>query len=564
MAGTDVTELHRRYSMLRTESNSWWQMYLDLCLFMMPYNYRLFVTDRNKGFEKDYRIYNNKATIAIKRAASGMKSGLTPPTRPWFALTTADEDLAKFKPVKEWLDKVSKLIFKVLASGNAYNAVDSMYEELLTFGTAASIMQDDFEDVIYLHYMTAGEYFIAQDHKRRVDTIYRYYQMTVAQVVKNFGINKVSDRTKKLHDKGMLDSWIDVMHSIEPREDREPGVLGSHNHAWRSCYWEHGLQQGESTLLSDKGYRRFPGIVSRWDVLGGDVYGHSAAMYALSDAKSLQGYEFGLNKAFDIQANPALLVDTTFVDRESNLHPGGVTYFSSQDTPGPMVRSVYENVRLDPKGWMEMQQRCEERIEKALYNDVFFMLASLNDSGMTATEVNRRWEEKLMMLGPVVDRQKTELCKPLVEGVFFRLAETNSLPPAPREMQGHQLDLKYSSTLMQALQQSGIASLDAFVTRVGEIAKIRQNAVDNVDFDKLVNEYAIEYQVPPDVMVAGDQVAIVRHQEQQAQQAAQQSALMNQGADTAAKVGALSSQPGTVSGDVMQQAMAQLALKKGV
>ena len=78
-----------------------------------------------------------------------MKSGLTPPTRPWFALTTADEDLAKFKPVKEWLDKVSKLIFKVLASGNAYNAVDSMYEELLTFGTAASIMQDDFEDVIY-------------------------------------------------------------------------------------------------------------------------------------------------------------------------------------------------------------------------------------------------------------------------------------------------------------------------------------------------------------------------------------------------------------------------------
>ena len=548
MAKADVLDLQRRYTQLRTESASWWGMYLDLCLFMMPYNYRLFVTDRNRGTEKDYRIYNNKATIAIKRAASGLKSGLTPPTRPWFALTTADDDLAEYLPVKEWLDKVTKMIAKVLASSNSYNAIDSMYEELLTFGTAASIIQDDFSDVIYLHYMTAGEYFIAQDHKRRVDTIYRYYQMTVAQVVKNWGIDNVSDRTRQLYERGMLDYWLDVTHSIEPREDRDPGVIGSHNHAWRSAYWENANMNQNSHLLSDKGYRRFPGLVTRWDVLGGDVYGHSAAMNALSDAKSLQGYEFGLNKAFDIQADPALLIDTTFIDREANLHPGSRTYFSSQTTESPLVRSVYEDVRLDPEGWMKLQERCEQRIEQALYNDVFFMLANLNDTNMTATEVSRRYEEKLMMLGPVVDRQKSELCKPLVESIFFRLAEANLLPDAPPEMQGHELDLKFSSILMQALQQSGVTSLDQFTSRIGEVAKFKPDVMDNIDFDKMINEYAKELQVPPDILVAGDQLILIRKQKEQAQQAAQQSQLLNQNADTYSKIGQLSTEPGTVAG----------------
>jgi hypothetical protein len=51
---------------------------------------------------------------------------------------------------------------------------------------------------------------------------------------------------------------------------------------------------------------------------------------------------------------------------------------------------------------------------------------------MTATEVAERHEEKLLMIGPVLERISNELLYPLVETTFTHMMEAGLVPPASR------------------------------------------------------------------------------------------------------------------------------------
>jgi hypothetical protein len=55
---------------------------------------------------------------------------------------------------------------------------------------------------------------------------------------------------------------------------------------------------------------------------------------------------------------------------------------------------------------------------------------------MTATEVAERHEEKLLMLGPVIERLNNELLYPLVETTFTHMVEGGAIPPAPKRCRG--------------------------------------------------------------------------------------------------------------------------------
>ena len=84
-------------------------------------------------------------------------------------------------------------------------------------------------------------------------------------------------------------------------------------------------------------------------------------------------------------------------------------------------------------------QDVRQRINGSFYADLFLMLANATDTRMTATEVAERHEEKLLMLGPVLERLHNELLDPLIDITFNRMIENNLIPPAPPELQGMEL-----------------------------------------------------------------------------------------------------------------------------
>jgi hypothetical protein len=164
------------------------------------------------------------------------------------------------------------------------------------------------------------------------------------------------------------------------------------------------------------------------------------------------------------------------------------------------------------------------------------MLAKNSNPNMTATEVAERHEEKLLMLGPVLERLHNELLDPLVSMTFTRMLESGLVPPPPEELQGMDLNVEFVSMLAQAQRAVSTNSVDRFVGNLGQIATFKPNVLDKFDEDKWADAYADMLGVDPELIVAEDKVALIRDQRAKAQAAAQASALANQGADTASKL----------------------------
>lgn len=141
------------------------------------------------------------------------------------------------------------------------------------------------------------------------------------------------------------------------------------------------------------------------------------------------------------------------------------------------------------------------------------------------------------MLGPVTERLHNEELEPLIEFTFRRLLQANLLPPPPQELHGIQLQVELTGLLAQAQRAIGANGVDRFVGNLGQIATFAPGVLDKFDADAWVDAYSDQTSVDPTLVVANDKVALIRSNRAQAQQQAQQSALANQGADTAHKLG---------------------------
>ena len=507
----------QRKSSLWSERSSWDSHWREIAQYQMPRAGRFFETEVNSGGKKYNNIYDNTAVFAHRTLAAGMMSGMTSPARPWFRLGLTDKDLMEYAPVRDWLFKVGDMMRAVFAASNTYNALHQCYEELGAFGTWANFVQPDFENVIHHYPMTVGEYALATNDKGVVDTLSRQLQMTVGQLVKQFGQGKVSMAVRNLYDRGSLDAWVGVTHMIAPRKDYDAKKADNLNMAFESCYFETG---GDSEdYLSESGFKRFPALCPRWVVTGNDIYGRSPGMDCLGDVKQLQHEQLRKSQAIDYQVNPPIQVPTSYKDQAKGRLPGGVMYVDAT-APGGGVRTAYEvNLRLDYL--LQDIQDTRERIRSAYYADLFLMLAQQPAGGkMTATEVAERHEEKLLMLGPVLERLHNELLSPLIDITFDRMASAGILPEPPPEIAGRELNIEFISTLAQAQRAVATAGTDRLLGAVGTLMQMKPDIVDKINMDQVVDDYGDMYGVNPKIIVPDDVVAEIRAQRAaQAQQA---------------------------------------------
>lgn len=534
---TKIASRHKlvaRWGALKDERESWWAHWKEISTYLLPRSGRFFVEERNRGERRHNNIYDNTGTRALRVLAAGMMSGMTSPARPWFRLATADQDLLKYQPVKVWLNETSMLIHSVFQRSNTYRALHSIYEELGAFGTAADIVLPDFKNIIHHYPLTVGEYCIATNWKGEVTTLYREFQKTVAETVKEFGIENVTQTVRNLYDRGALDRWVTIIHAIEPRSDRDITKLDNANMPWRSVYFEAGADPDKN--LRESGFKQFPALCPRWGVAGGDIYGSSPGMEALGDIKQLQHEQLRKAQGIDYQTKPPLQVPSGMKNRDVDALPGGVS-FVDMAGPNAGIRTAFE-VKLDLSHLLMDIQDVRHRIDGAFYADLFLMLANQTDTRMTATEVAERHEEKLLMLGPVLERLQNELLDPLIEITFDQIMQAGILPPPPEELRGRSINVELVSMLAQAQRAIGTNSIDRFVGNLGAVAQLKPDALDRLDADRWVSVYADALGIDPSILTDDDAVKALRAQRAQAQQQAQHAAMLNQAADSAQKLAA--------------------------
>ena len=524
-------KVQSRWDALKEERSSWMSHWKDISEVLLPRAGRFLPTENNRGGKAAFRkILDSTGTRALRTLSGGMMSGMTSPARPWFRLTTFNPELDESYEVKVWMSQVTSLMQMVFYKSNTYRALQMAYEELGAFGTSATLIYDDFDRVIHCHPLTIGEFAIATDSRGRVNTVYREFRMTVAMLVQEFGLANVSRTVKDIYERGQLDEWVEVINAIEPRTERDPRKTDAKNMPYLSVYFEKSGDKGK--VLRETGFTEFPAMCARWSVTGGDIYGTSPGMEALGDLCQLQQMQFRKSQAIDYKVHPPVLIPSEMKNMGTQFLPGGVIPYSNAQQ-AQQIRSAYM-VDLDLNSLLVDIQDVRQRINEAFYRDIFMLMVNSTDKTMTATEVTERHEEKMLLMGPVLERLNAEMLDPLINIVFNKLVQADLLPPLPEDLQGQQLNVEFISILAQAQKAISTNSVDRMFSVLGNLAGMKPDIVDNVDLDFWPQWYADALGVDPRFIVSGKKVAVLREQRAQADQ---QAAAMEQlqGATQAAK-----------------------------
>lgn len=521
MMYSKTDRFRKKLKQLREEQHTWRPHWQEISEYMMPMKGKYLLSESqdtyaNDGAKKHQKIINGSANDALRIIAAGLQGGLTSPSRPWFALTMNDENLAEFQPVREWLHNVRSILMTIFSRSNFYGSIHSMYKELAAFGTGAMLIEEDFESVIRARPFTIGEYMTALDSKYRARTLYRQFAMTADQMIEAYGIEAVSDQIKSCYDNGNGEKRFEVVQAIEPNGLLNPYRKDFQGKQFISAHFE--LNNDPDKMLRLSGYNEMPFVVARWDVNGVDVYGTAPGMDALGDVKMLQKMEEKKLKALDKMVDPPMNAPSSMKGKGATVIAGGVNYLDALQGGQTFAPAYQVNPNMQQIGF-EIE-RVEQRIKKFFFNDLFLSII-MNEKNMTATEVAKRYDEKMMVLGAVIERLQSEMLDPVIDRVFNIADRLNLLPPPPKEIEGLEIKVEYISLLAQAQKMVGTTAIEQTAAFVGNLAAVSPDVIDKFDFDEAVDQYAGMVGVPPKMIRSDDAVAEIRAQRAQAQAQAQ-------------------------------------------
>lgn len=512
----------RRFSALRNERSSWEGLWKKVSAVIAPRRSRFLTSDRNEGADRSNNIVNNTGVLASRTLASGMMSGITSPARPWFKLIAPTPQMMEDHAVKKWLADVERIMRMVFARSNLYQALHALYIELGNFGVACLRVEEDFEDVCRGYVDTVGSYFLATDERGSISTMYREIELTVEQVVNKFGIENVSITTKRRYEEKNFDATLKVYHVIEPNTHAVKGSKLAKDMPYRSVWYE--AANNDDRMLKDSGFHEQAFMAPRWEVTGNDVYGSSCpGMVAVGDTNQLQFMERKSNLAIERKVDPPMLAPSALRLANVSSLPGAVTFYDALGNGADGVRELFK-VEFGINELEGKMGQIQERINSAFFADLFLMLSQTDRREITAREVAERHEEKLLMLGPMLERLQDELLDPLIDRVFGIAYRAGIFPPVPELLQNKDLRVEYISILAQAQQAVSVGAVERAAGFVGNLAAVHPEVLDIPDWDQTVRDYYEQIGVSANNLKDPKKIEQIRaaraRQEQMAQMAA--------------------------------------------
>jgi len=256
-------------------------------------------------------------------------------------------------------------------------------------------------------------------------------------------------------------------------------------------------------------------------------------MDGLGDVKQLQQETKRKAQAIDKAVNPPMVGDVQMKNQPASLLPGGITYVTGFQQAGKPAFAPAYTVNPDIKGMLEDLNEVRARIEKIFFIPLFKTISQFETrSNVTATEIDARRAEAMVMLGPVLGRINFEGLRLIIERVLAMAMRANILPPAPQSIQGQHIEIKFRSMLEVAQNAAAAAGIERIFALVGQTAGVEPQVIDNVDFDYGVEKISSLLNNDPKLIRSVRELAMIRQQRQQQAQAQ----AFAQSADTAQKL----------------------------
>ena len=491
LAKYSYEKVNATYKELRAERSEWEADWRLISNNLLPGRgvYQTYSKPRKRKLTSP-NIINTVGEDSLYVLTSGLHGRLTSPALPWFKLDWGDDQLNEIEPLKQWLQDSEKILHKGLHKSNFYSIINSYYIEYAGFGTGCLYVGEDTynsDSPFRFELLTAGEYCFSLGADGLTDVFVRTIFLSKRQLFERFP-KTVSNDVKTAVKKN--DACIDKVDLAiveyvvkDSYQDKE----------YLRLYYEVTSSGKTGTELNQQpleisGFYENPYPLARWGTIGSDVYGIGPGSRAVPDIKRLQEMEKAFLMATHKGIDPPLYAPAKMRGKLNSL-PGGKNYYSN---PNETVNELYRT-RFDYQGVSAAIDRVEQRIQKNFFNDVFLTATrDPNASPLKAAQVNAQEQEKLLRLGPVVERLFSELYSPIIRRCFNIMKRKELFPLLDPELEAMVGDFEIALISPMAIAQRSVKSqgTDAFMGFVGQAAQFDQSIIDNINVDEAARQRA--------------------------------------------------------------------------
>ena len=400
-------------------------------------------------------------------------------------------------------------MYDAIAKSNFQQEIFECYFDLIAFGTACFMIEEDQEDTLLFSARHIKELYIQENKKGFVDTIYRKFKLPAQAVIDKFGIENVSKDTVTTFKKSPFDEIV-LVHVARPRIDFDPQKKDKQNMPVQSIYME--FETGH--IISIGGFQEMPYVVPRYLKASTETYGRSPGMNALPDVKVLNKMVEHSLKAAAKMIDPPLLVPDDGMLAPIRMSPGSINFFRS----GSRERIEPLNINANTAVTLNNENQRRDAIAKMFHVDQLLITENRN---MTATEVLQRNEEKMRILGPVLGRLQSELLSPLIIRIFNMMLRQGLFMPSPDILQKQELNIEYVSPMALAQRSQELQSLMRGLEIFGSLSQTLP-VMDYIDDNGMVKQIIDILGIPATVIKSDAEVEQVRAERAQAEQMAMQ------------------------------------------
>ncbi|QPZ53429.1 head-tail connector protein [Pelagibacter phage HTVC028P] len=516
-------QLKDNLSRLMEKRSNWESHWQEVSDYMLPRKAEI-TKERARGDKRHTLIFDATAIHALELLAASLHGMLTSSANKWFSLRFKETDLNSLDEAKEWLEDATSRMYDVIAKSNFQQEIFECYHDLIAFGTACLMIEEDQDDVLNFSARHIKEIYIQENKKGYVDTIYRRFKMPSQAAADKFGVENIS---KDLINKARKDPFQDVqlVHVIKPRLDFDPKKEDKKNMPFTSIYFEY--ESGH--IISVGGFKESPYVIPRYLKASTETYGRSPGMNALPDVKVLNKMVENSLKAAAKQIDPPLLIPDDGMLAPIRMSPGSINYYRS----GSRDRIEPLNINANNATTLNSENQRRDAIVKMFHVDQLVISENRN---MTATEVLQRQEEKMRILGPVLGRLQSELLSPLIIRIFNIMLRNGLFQPAPGVLQSQELNIEYVSPMALAQRSQELQSIMRGLEIFGSLGQTMP-VMDYIDENGFIKQIIDILGLPAKMIKSDAQVQQIREEramEQQQQMEMQQQLAESQMAKNAA------------------------------
>ena len=501
-----VKHFENRFEKLKSVRNRLESDWKSICSYLAP-DTGVFddpISSKNKNKDPFYKInINTFPSYYINNLSTAMVSNLTPSRLKWFSLHVEDET----REESIWLTQATNKLYKLFNASGLYENLYGSFKESILYGGNLLGIQPDHRTAFRFMPTTVGEYWVEEDSTGQINTCYRKLAMSNIQLYEKFGKDNLPDKILKQLEKDNTEELHNIIHAVEPNPNYLSHFENYANKPYLSVYF---LEDGhEGTFLDYRPTSYFPYMCARWERVVNSPYGVGIGRQILGDVKSLQAYERDLAKASKKKIDPPLKGSNNLRNAVKDTSANGTTY-----TDDPNGFTALYNVNYETREALENITRIIQRIYQLTYNDLFYALLN-KDKSMSATEAQGIQQEKLTMLGSVVERLQTEFLKNLVETGFTIAYQGGWFGEPPESLIGKDMRVEYTSLLAMSQDINDLALVERYLRFVSSVAGINPVAARKPDILKMCDFYATRLGIDQSLNLPNE---VVEQQEQQAKQ----------------------------------------------